>query len=263
MKKILQIFVCAVVLNSVYSECDNSKCAADIVSDILKDTTAIENIDIKLEVPKFKQIKNVAVEDLSKILLHLKNWFENQLNDTNFEFQHVSNKTNIFVKSFDFNVDFEKGNAKIDVDLTEEPNDSKKQENKTLTAAVSTEISKQKQIEKTKNKTEKNNKLISKLNSEDDNELYSLEEYDTSYYDSNEDNSTDYPIIDYVDLYKDTTNDENIYIPTTISPTADDSFTAVTDPEFNLTEIGIPQPTNDVSVFYYFLCPILGFTSSL
>lgn len=32
-----------------------------------------------------------------------------------------------------------------------------------------------------------------------------------SYYDSLDDNSTDYPVIDYIDLYKDTTNEEHFY----------------------------------------------------
>lgn len=35
------------------------------------------------------------------------------------------------------------------------------------------------------------------------------------YYDNNEDNSTDYPIIDYEEMYKDTTNEKIEYVPTT------------------------------------------------
>lgn len=267
MKEIIPILICAVFLSRVKSECDSSKCATDIVSDILKDTSVVENIDIKLEVPNFKQIKNVGVEDLNQILFSLTSWFENRLNDTNFVFKHVNNKTKIFVKSFEFNVNFEKGNAKIDVDLTEEANDQKDdtsnihEEIKTsitaerlnTTAApilTTTENLVQKQADKTKKNTEEIDRLIAKLGNEKNNDLFKLDDLDTSYYDSNEDNSTDYPILDYVEMYKDTTNEEFVYNPTTISPTVEDNFTGATETELNSMEIGVTEPTSDVSVIF-------------
>lgn len=255
MKNIIRIAVYSVLFISVKSDCVDSKCADTIIKDILKDTSVVENIDIKLEVPKFQQINNVAIEDLNQILLHLTSWFENKLNETSFIFKNVNNKTKIFVKSFDFNVDFEKGNAKIDVDLTEEPKDTKHGQdivtkehvtkNVIKTTTPKTTTSTIKPINK--NKTKTIDTIINKLNSDKDNEIFKLDEFETAYYDENEDNSTDYPIIDYIEMYKDTTNEENVYtteVPTTI----DEIISAIYDTEHNTsTEKSVSTSTSSVS----------------
>ncbi|XP_047036803.1 uncharacterized protein LOC124642432 isoform X2 [Helicoverpa zea] len=265
MKKIIPIVVCAIFVASVRSECVNkTNCAPKLVNEALKGTSVVENFDITLEVPKFGQIKDVGVEDLNEILRHITNWFENRLNETSLIFKNVNNKTKIFVKSFDFNVDFERGNAKIDVDLAEESEGkngtlqiattdvnvttTQVQKNEKRTETITTtESPKPGFVSRVKNKTEQIKRIIEKLGGERENEVFQIEEFDTTYYDINEDNSTDYPIVDYIEMYKDTTNEENVYTPTETS-TIDDLVTNTTGIVQNTTELSPPPTTSDVEL---------------
>ncbi|KAF9408648.1 hypothetical protein HW555_011738 [Spodoptera exigua] len=229
----------SVVLDSVQSECeDKTKCAVKAVDDILKETSIIENVDIRFEVPKFDQIKKVAINDLNQILSHLTKWFEAKLNETSFVFKHKSNKTKIYVKSFDFKVDFEKGNANIDVDLTEESEERTvymKRPVVTTTERVYQVTQPMDEIKSTK--AMKISRILDRFENEKENEIFKLDEWDTTYYDPEEDNSTDYPILDYIEMYKDTTNEENTYVPTEVP----DMFT-----DFERKEIlTTPRPTVD------------------
>lgn len=251
MKEIIAIVLCAVVLETVQSECeDKSKCAVKVVDDILKETSIIENVDIRFEVPKFDQIKHVAINDLNQILSHLTKWFETKLNETSFVFKHKSNKTKIYVKSFDFKVDFEKGNANIDVDLTEESEDRqsetmfKKKPEVTTTTERVYQATVPMDVPKT-TKAIKISRIMDRFETDKQNEIFKLDEWDPSYYDVDEDNSTDYPILDYIEMYKDTTNEENTYIPTEVP----DMFTGF-DGKDAMTTV---KPTVDVSFRIYFI----------
>lgn len=268
MKYKIILVICAVLFISVDCECEHPNCAEELVKDILKDTSVIENIDIKLEVPKFHQIKNVGIEDLNQILGHLTSWFESRLNETNFVFKHVNNKTNLYVKSFDFNVDFDKGKAKIDVDLTENQNDFTNVEETKVTHTViysegPTTVTTTTSYPVTEPITVKNNTTevttktdddikVNKFGSGKNNDVFKLDDFDTSYYDANEDNSTDYPILDYVDIYKDTTNEEYVYTSTEGSQVIKDIITSIydMDSQHNSTPASFRENASVSSFFF-------------
>ncbi|CAH0697289.1 unnamed protein product [Spodoptera exigua] len=135
-------------------------------------------------------------------------------------------------------VDFEKGNANIDVDLTEESEERSvymKRPVVTTTERVYQVTQPMDEIKSTK--AMKISRILDRFENEKENEIFKLDEWDTTYYDPEEDNSTDYPILDYIEMYKDTTNEENTYVPTEVP----DMFT-----DFERKEIlTTPRPTVD------------------
>ncbi|XP_075986168.1 uncharacterized protein LOC142983172 isoform X2 [Anticarsia gemmatalis] len=227
------VFVC--VISDTTDNDENS------VKELLEEPYVSESVNFNFQVPKFNQVKDGEYEDLKKIILSLSNWFEDKLNETSFDVKHVNNKTKIYVKSFDFNVDFDEETKKTTKMTTTQETTTQSTTTTTMAPEISkinsfnstlegnitkiAELSQEIQIAVGR-ASEENDKLlkayIDRKTNVERNEIYNTVEFDTTYYDEDEDdNSTDYPLIDYIEMYKDTTNEEYLYtgteLPTTLA----------------------------------------------
>lgn len=276
MRSIIVILLCGVFV-CVNSECGDAECTDELLKQILEEEDTISDVvDLKLDGPEFKQIKNVELQDVKNIILGLTKWFEHKLNESTFIYKNVQNNTKIFVKSFDFNVDFENGNARIDMGLAKELGEHntnatdllniiKEEHDKAISPATDVKEDNDDDITTTLNPVTELDKVSKKMadaighnmdaiierhknfNSVD---IYNTIDFDTTYYDVYEDNnSTDYPIIDYIELYKDTTNEEHLYTGTELPTTLADLSAQKNEAE----EVSFESLLNDSSVSYYFI----------
>ncbi|CAH0715099.1 unnamed protein product, partial [Brenthis ino] len=188
------------------SECDTYiKCVGSFFDIFfgVPDVININDTDSDIAVPGFENI-NVASINLHNILESVSSFLKEEVTN-GFQFgnpinalRNASSDTTIYVKIIPINVDVE--NIKEDSDIVSEINstDTYFQPN-TKTEIV---LPKQNKINKNNTQQRKNiNKTKKKIQ---ENEIPNTEF--AMYYDT-DDNSTDYPIIDYIELYKDTTNE--------------------------------------------------------
>ncbi|CAB3225738.1 unnamed protein product [Arctia plantaginis] len=258
MRSFIVLLLCGVFV-CVDSECSDLECTEEVIKQILEEEdTATDVVDLKLVAPGFKQIKNVELQDVKNIVLGLTQWFEHKLNESTFIYKNVHNKTKIFVKSFDFSVDFEKGKARIDMGLAKEFDEQK------TNATDLLKIIKEDYDEETSTTPDPSTELdnmsstmtdaightidaiIERHKNVNNVDIYNTVDFDTTYYDVyEEDNSTDYPIIDYIELYKDTTNEENVYTGTELPTTLADFSDQTTDTKV----VSFESLLNDTSTF--------------
>lgn len=221
-------FICAVFILEVKSDCDGYvECFNSFFTNFFSKSDAnVEYINATKNLPEnFVEVKDLQISELDKVLSEISSFIQQDITEQlriqsdAAVFENVNPKTKIYVKSFSYN---NPGNIVLpnfdDINFKEESNTENNKENEN-TAAVEDVSSSFSATPQTTTKSDD----IKKIEDQKDiseNEI-PLSDDMLSYYDSVEDNSTDYPIIDYVELYKDITNEENIYNPTEVPFTGD------------------------------------------
>ncbi|XP_046972655.1 uncharacterized protein LOC124539336 isoform X1 [Vanessa cardui] len=224
------VFFVLVKVIGVKSECDSYlECLGSFFDSFFLGQTNINLTTVTdIAVPGFDNV-NLERENLQDILSGVSSFLGEELESgISFEtpiniFQNVNNDTAIYVKTIKItdNIDnineedipFDYGNTNKTVELINSSNIDtidfiKPFFNLNVTKIIP--VNNIKVVNQTK--SIKDDKLIKNIN---ENEISDIDDYGI-YYENN-DNSTDYPIIDYIDLYKDTTN-EYIDIKTTPIP---------------------------------------------
>lgn len=205
----LTVLICVIVLIKGIvgnSECDTYiKCVGSFFDNFfgVPDVININDTDSDIAVPGFENV-NVESVNLYNILESVSSFLKEEVtngfqfgNPINF-LRDGSNDTTIYVKIIPIDVDVE--NIKEDRDIVSEINVT----DTYIQPDTKIEIVVPKQNDTIKNNTQQR-KNINRTNKKiQENEIPDTEF--AMYYDI-DDNSTDYPIIDYVELYKDTTNE--------------------------------------------------------
>ncbi|OWR50854.1 transmembrane protease [Danaus plexippus plexippus] len=212
----------------VYSECDTYfGCIQDTLFGSFINLNATETQVSDIDVPGFENV-NLESDSVDTILKHISDLFEEFVADYNLSSQFDvvrknSNKTSIFVKTIEtdkFNETFVKNiedKKNTNVTHSNTTNKSKDaEENTELPTKEHFRVIKMNEKNKTKKlKVETLHKPVLDVNELSkkvtENEILDIDSIDYDLID----NSTDYPIIDYIDLYKDTTN-EDVNMRTTV-----------------------------------------------
>lgn len=212
----------------VYSECDTYfGCIQDTLFGSFINLNATETQVSDIDVPGFENV-NLESDSVDTILKHISDLFEEFVADYNLSSQFDvvrknSNKTSIFVKTIEtdkFNETFVKNiedKKNTNVTHSNTTNKSKDaEENTELPTKEQFRVIKMNEKNKTKKiKVETLHKPVLDVNELSkkvtENEILDIDSIDYDLID----NSTDYPIIDYIDLYKDTTN-EDVNMRTTV-----------------------------------------------
>ncbi|XP_050356526.1 putative uncharacterized protein DDB_G0282133 isoform X1 [Nymphalis io] len=233
MKLKVAIFFCCLLVkvNAFKSDCDSYlECLGSFFDNFFLGRTNYNLTEVSdIVVPGFDNV-NLEKENLNNILSGVSGFLGEELDsDTRFGspiniFQNVNNNTSIYVKTITIhdntdNIDSE--DIIIDSDSiskTIEPiNSSTIETTAFIKPLVKINITKIVPINSynTVNQTNNNSNGEKLKQNVNENEIPDIDDYGINY--DNNDNSTDYPIIDYIDLYKDTTN-EYIEIKTTPTP---------------------------------------------
>ncbi|XP_064074756.1 coagulation factor X-like isoform X1 [Vanessa tameamea] len=229
--KVMLFFYVLVKVIAVKSECDSYlECLGSFFDNFFLGHTNFNLTKVRdIFVPGFHDV-NLEKENLQNVLSGVSSFLGEELESgVSFEtptniFQNVNNNTAIYVKTIKINDNIDDINAEeipLDSNATRETIESINSSNTDtidfIKPYVNLNISKIVPINNINvvNHTTINlidDKLIKNI---DENEISDIDDYGI-YYENN-DNSTDYPVIDYIDLYKDTTN-EYVDIKTTPIP---------------------------------------------
>ncbi|XP_004924338.1 uncharacterized protein LOC101740361 isoform X1 [Bombyx mori] len=162
------------------------------------------------------EIKNINFSDLDAVLKDITEFLSEEVqsqpqNESDDVFKTVKAETKIYIKAFDFGANGE------NADGAERKNENFEVVSKIPDRNTKVPINDGTAI----NAKSKNSDIIEKGSKHvGQNEIFNDELYMT-YYDDIDDNSTDYPAIDYAEIYKDVTVEEHVYIPTQ-EPSIDD-----------------------------------------
>ncbi|XP_037299486.1 uncharacterized protein LOC115444633 isoform X1 [Manduca sexta] len=210
------VFILFIVFSNAESvrDCSYVSCIADFFQTFFSSDT----------VSNTQNIKEIKVGELKTIFSDITDLIKNQKNKTD-EVLKDYGKTQVFVKYVTFDddhhdfkgaiTDIEEDNkSDDDSDLIGESKEIELNNDLNTNSTEQTTIKNEEATHKTESKVStvidlnfvNFEKSLGDLRT---NEIY--EDLDVIYYD---DNSTDYPIIDYIEIYKDTTNEENLYVPT-------------------------------------------------
>lgn len=209
-KKYLLV-VCALFVLEVKSDCDGYfECFNSFFANFFTNNDAdVEYLNTTSKnLPEDFKVKEVQISEVDKVLSDISSFIQQDISD-NLKtqsnaafFENVNPKTKVYVKTFTYNnpgnvflPDFE--NVYFDHELSAKD------------VAVEDRLSMFSPMPPTTTKRDEI-KLIPSDKDISENEI-PLSDDILTYYDSVEDNSTDYPAIDYVEMYKDVTNEENVY----------------------------------------------------
>lgn len=179
-----------------------SDCGADIcVSDYIKGFFNNEDTAVVKSENRTIIEEQIEIVDLDTILKQISNLLTKQNNTGQTLVKNFKNKTYVVVKTIDID-EKDKIKNSTDSDLKIQPTENN--DKSTLTY-----------LESSNNEgvSNKNFYDILKKAVEKDNEIF-IDDAESLYNDFNDDNSTDYLDIDYIEIYKDTPVEEYLYIPT-------------------------------------------------
>ncbi|KAM3957235.1 serine protease gd [Aphomia sociella] len=202
------------LLISVNSECDNYlRCLGDFIHDFFGTNKNTTDIETHTSNSTYYEVKTVNDSDFQKILNDFTSLFNNESDHHRSEFESSTitkqtddNKTRIIIKLFEFD-DTPKG-FEVNSNITTEQTD-----NVDLTKEIPININNPIDSPVTNNVIKDVNNLVDILESFEDNEVSLDGGYD--------ENNTDYPNIDYIELYQDATIEYSNVAPTQ-APKSDD-----------------------------------------
>lgn len=203
----MYIILLVVLANVFYvtGDCDKDVCVSDFFKEFFKDeeTAVFKNKDgVIVE-------EEIEIVDLDTILKEISNLLTNDSDDTELV-KNYENKSYVFVKTFNLHHNENHDEIKEQRDQLTNNNNSLP-----VTPSIQINITNDTIIDSVKSVkiTDDNFEEILKKAVEEDNEIFN-DDLDIIYDNSNEDNSTDYPDIDYIEIYKDAIVEEYLYVPT-------------------------------------------------
>ncbi|XP_072946410.1 uncharacterized protein [Epargyreus clarus] len=253
--KVIWLALIVMLVVEVRSECDSYfSCVGSFFGEFFNQKDKLPSLDSVIA--KNSKQDNIGVDDkeLDRILLDVSSFLKEELEvhpDTDLKtmvFRNVLNQTAIYVKTFDIPAGYLEDSDEIEEeDSISRPFEKfefvkTSLENKTIAeSSTNTDgIDDTDIIEVTPKETTNSVDIIATIatktltqNITKDVSENEIETQDDSYlyYDNNEDNITDYPIIDYIEFYKDTTNEyvnlELTEVPLSIEEMKDNINSAV------------------------------------
>ncbi|XP_052749481.1 uncharacterized protein LOC113513685 isoform X1 [Galleria mellonella] len=212
------ILTLCLVLVGVNSECDNYlKCLGDFINNFFGKINNTTNIENNAKNFTYYEVKDVNGSEFTKIITDISSLLKNEsdgavTSESVLSKSYSNNQTHLIIKLFEFNdksMEFEADNG-----TTTEPED-------TIDSVqeITINVNKSHVLTVTENVIKEVNNMIVNVENLEDNEV----SFDESYFNFDDENNTDYPNIDYIELYKDATIEYNV-LNVTVAPKVDDVF---------------------------------------